>query len=439
MRESLPPYRFDQGFEARGKLISRLPALECQPSVYDVRRRQSEMDVPRCLTHTLTSCTQKRDHIVIGLSLDILHSANITYRDANAFYRLFWYPVASPPGLANCLLNVEPPVDFRSFGPDGAHLGQSIAIDHTETLHLHRGRRKHPACVRGKYTGKFGVRGWVSRWRLFFREIKSLIVEIIDTHTHLDDDAFSGNLDEVIATSRAHGVGKWINVGYSPARWKTTLGLVERVEGMNHMLGIHPGNADEWNEETASLLGELVRHTDPVAIGEIGIDLHWRSDNLEIQTKSFESQMALAVEANLPAVIHMRSADQALLDVLSRVSRLPELHFHSFDGSEALRQWIVNHGCTIGVGGLMTRKGSNSLRSWIANVPTDRVVLETDSPYLKPQGIRGVRNQPAFLPRVAAELANLWGVSLSEVGRITTDNACRIFNLKQKDHVTCES
>jgi TatD DNase family protein len=260
-----------------------------------------------------------------------------------------------------------------------------------------------------------------------------MVVELIDTHTHLDDDAFSGDIDSVIALSRSSGVNRWINVGYSPDRWNTTLALVKRIDGMSHMLGMHPGNADEWNEETAGRLAELARETGPVAIGEIGLDLHWRKDNLSIQEDALKRQLELAVRFTLPAVIHMRGADQALLEVLSRTEQLPHLHFHSFDGNEDFRKWIVDRQCTIGVGGLMTRKGSDSLRSWIASVPMDRVALETDSPYLKPQGVRGTRNHPALLPRVSEALATLWGVSPEEVGRVTTDNARRIFKLKPKD------
>ncbi|CAN5319502.1 MAG: TatD family hydrolase [Chloroflexia bacterium] len=260
-----------------------------------------------------------------------------------------------------------------------------------------------------------------------------MAVELIDTHTHLDDDAFGDDLEDVIALSRSSGVTRWINVGYSSERWNTTLAMANRVDGMSHMLGIHPGNADDWSNVNADRLAGLIRDTHPVAVGEIGLDLYWREDNLSTQTEALEAQLALALAANLPAVIHMRSAEQPLLNVLSRSHEHPHLHFHSFDGAEGLRPWILERQCTIGVGGLMTRKGSDSLRSWIANLPMDRVALETDSPYLKPQGVRGTRNEPAYLPRVVDDLSELWSVSPEDVRRITTDNACRIFNLNQRD------
>ncbi len=266
-----------------------------------------------------------------------------------------------------------------------------------------------------------------------------MAASLIDTHTHLDSDEFGDDLDEVIATSRANGVARWINVGFSPSRWKSTIVLVNRFEGLRHMLGVHPGNADEWSEQTAERLMALVRSTGPVAIGEIGLDLYWRQDNLAVQREAFEQQLALAESLKLPAVIHMRSADEEVLAVLENVARLPHLHFHSFDGNEGLRAWALERQSTIGVGGLMTRKGSESLRSWIATMPKDRVVLETDSPWLKPQGIRGRSNQPANLARIADTLADLWGLSRSEADTITTENACRIFGLDPRGTNECKS
>lgn len=256
---------------------------------------------------------------------------------------------------------------------------------------------------------------------------------IIDTHTHLDGEEFFGDLETVIASSRASGVTRWINVGFSPDRWNSTLALVESIDGMSHMLGMHPGNADDWNPDNARALSELVRTTHPVAIGEIGLDLHWRRDNLELQIAALREQLMLAESADLPAVIHMRRADEELLDFLEAMPSLPHLHFHSFDGGERLCAWAESHRCTIGVGGLMTRIGSDSLRAWIQRLPRERVVLETDSPWLKPHGIRGKRNEPAFLNKVADHLADLWNLRRSDLNRLTTDNACRIFNLDPKE------
>jgi TatD DNase family protein len=252
-------------------------------------------------------------------------------------------------------------------------------------------------------------------------------MELIDTHTHLDLDQFNDDLDEVLAASRAAGVTRWINVGFDRERWRTTPALAAREPGMRFMLGLHPGSTDEWSPETFDLLRRTATEAYPVAIGEIGLDRFWQQDNLDAQIASFTAQLDLAGELSLPAVIHMRDADDKLLEVIQRREALPHLHFHSFDGGDTLREWVVATDATIGVGGLATRRDSESLRRWIAVLPRDRVVLETDAPYLKPRGIRGMRNEPAYLVRTARMLAELWDTNIDDIARVTTSNAERIF------------
>ena len=257
------------------------------------------------------------------------------------------------------------------------------------------------------------------------------LMEFIDTHTHMDDDAFAGDLDDVIDTSRAKGVTRWINVGYNEARWQSTHELAKHISGMSLMLGLHPGNADDWNHRVHTALVDAVRTIHPVAIGEIGLDLYWRQDNLALQEQVFRTQLEIAVEHGLPTVIHMRAADAELIEVLDSVRPLPHIHFHSFDGGDDLRAWVLRNNATVGVGGLVTRKGSESLRGWISGVPRHIVVLESDSPYLKPRGIRGKRNEPAYLPKTADLLGELWGLDVERVSEITSRNAERIFGLKE--------
>ena len=254
-------------------------------------------------------------------------------------------------------------------------------------------------------------------------------MELVDTHTHLDLEQFSDDLDEVIAASRDAGVTRWINVGFDPDRWASTLALVERIDGLSAMLGIHPGSVDHWSTDTFEKLTLLAREQQPVAIGEIGIDLYWQQDNLAVQAEAFRAQLDLARELGVPAVIHMREADDAMLETLESHGALPNIHFHSFDGGAGMRTWALEHQATIGVGGLLTRKGSEDLRQWVADLDRSRVVLETDSPYLKPRGIRGTRNQPAFMVRTAKVLTELWSTDLESVATVTTNNAERIFGV----------
>ncbi len=257
-------------------------------------------------------------------------------------------------------------------------------------------------------------------------------MEFVDTHIHLDSDAFDEDRDAVIETSRSAGVSRWINVGYNEQRWDTTEALVRTVNGMHCMLGLHPGDADAWSDDLLLRLRDRVHTLRPLAIGETGIDLYWRRDNLDIQRAAFRGQLDLARETGLPVVIHMRDADSELLEVLTSESSLPHIHLHSFDGNEALRKWVLETDATLGVGGIITRKGSESLRRWIAGLPPDRVVLETDAPYLKPRRIRGTRNEPAYIVEVAKLLSELWGTDLASVASATTRNAERIFGLTEE-------
>jgi TatD DNase family protein len=254
-------------------------------------------------------------------------------------------------------------------------------------------------------------------------------MELIDTHTHLDLEQFAGDLDDVIDASRAAGVTRWINVGFDPERWATTLALRDRIEGLSAMVGLHPGSVEHWSAATLRELTTLARRCHPVAIGEIGIDLYWRQDTLEAQVDAFRAQLDLAGELGLPAVIHMRDADGPMLEVLSTQAALPHIHFHSFDGGADLQAWVVENHATIGVGGLITRNGTESLRDWVAGLDRNRVVLETDSPYLKPRGLRGTRNQPAYMVRAARLLGELWDADVDVAASTTTRNAERIFGM----------
>jgi TatD DNase family protein len=258
-------------------------------------------------------------------------------------------------------------------------------------------------------------------------------MRFVDTHVHLDSDEFAADLDAVLAESRAAGVSRWINVGYNEERWASTEGLVRSVEGMACMLGVHPGHADVWSNAIRDRLRARIEAVRPVAVGEAGIDLYWRQDNLDAQRRAFLGQVALARDADLPLVIHMRDADAELLRAIEAEVVLPHLHFHSFDGTDDLRAWVLDTGATIGVGGLLTRRGSEDLRAWLATLPRERIVLETDAPYLKPRGIRGKRNVPAYLVKAAEMLAELWMTDLESVAAVTTANAERIFGLGQEN------
>lgn len=252
-------------------------------------------------------------------------------------------------------------------------------------------------------------------------------IGLVDTHCHLDDPSFADDLDAVLDRARSVGVTRWINVGYEPDRWKSGAELVRHHAGMHLMLGLHPGYADLWSPEVETLLHEHVAASTPLAIGEIGLDFFRGETNHDIQTEAFVAQLAIARTHGIPAVIHMRESEPILLDILRQQTDLPTLLFHSFDGSQELADWIVDHNAYLGVGGLSTRKKAVELRSIISKLPLDRIVLETDSPYLVPNGFKHRRNTPESIPFVARSLATLLRLEIDDISRRTTENAEHLF------------
>lgn len=254
-------------------------------------------------------------------------------------------------------------------------------------------------------------------------------LRFVDTHCHLDDEAFALDLDDVLDESRAAGVGSWVNVGFSPERWKTTISIASRYPGMFAVLGLHPHGADLWTPELHHELAGLLAGSGARAVGEIGIDLFRGETNIEQQRKAFEAQLALACDLRLPAVIHMRAAEGEVLDLLASVNPAPRLLFHSFEGGPRLVDFILESGSLVGVGGLATRPRSTRLRDQLLRVPLSQMVLETDAPYLIPAGVPGSRNTPRNVPHIASILATLLGADFHHVATQTTANAERLFGM----------
>ncbi len=253
------------------------------------------------------------------------------------------------------------------------------------------------------------------------------VPDFVDTHCHLDDESFSSDLDAVLERSRRRGVRRWINVGFNPDRWQPSIDLATRYPGMSFVLGVHPGDAARWNDDVHRNLKVVVVRRQPVAIGEIGLDFFRGETNVDQQVSAFNAQLDLALEHSLPAVIHMRSSEAILLDVLRSRARTPLLLFHSFDGSEDLTGWILDNDAYAGVGGLATRAKSLHIRRELKRVPLERMLLETDSPYLVPNGFKHRRNTPESIPRIAAFVATLLDTDVARVATQTTHNAERLF------------
>lgn len=253
----------------------------------------------------------------------------------------------------------------------------------------------------------------------------------VDTHCHLDDVSFDDDLADVLDRSRQVGVRRWINVGFNPDLWSSSIALAGRFPGMSCMLGVHPGDAGVWNDDVRQRLVSHLEHARPVAVGEIGLDFYRGETNLDQQVDVFNAQLDLALDHGLPAAIHMRSAETEVLGVLRSRSQTPRLLFHSFDGSGELTDWIIEHDAAVGVGGLATRTKSRHIHHQLRRLSLDRLVLETDSPYLVSNGFKHRRNTPESIPCIAAFLACLFETSADQVAAQTTRNAERVFERLQ--------
>jgi len=265
-----------------------------------------------------------------------------------------------------------------------------------------------------------------------------MTLRFIDTHAHLDDPQFP-DLAEVLEQTAAAGVERVINIGYGPERWHSTLQLAEANPAVAPVLGIHPLDAGEYTEENFQQLISLIADHHPVGIGEAGIDLFRDGPDLRLQQEVFEHQIALAVETGLPLVIHQRAAEDQVYAQLAAAA--PELRvvLHSFDGTRRMIDLALEREWFIGVGGLMTKQASRPLRELLKTVPLERIVLETDAPYLVPAGVKNRRNTPANIPATATHLASLTGRTIAEIAEITTANALLAFPRLASGVLTGES
>jgi TatD DNase family protein len=252
-------------------------------------------------------------------------------------------------------------------------------------------------------------------------------LRLVDTHAHLDEPAFDADRDDVLRRAAEAGVGRVVNVGYRPGRWETTAALTAGHAGISPMFGLHPQHADEFDDRTLATLEGLIRDHGGVAVGEVGLDYFRDGPDPAVQRRVFEAQLALADGLGLPAVIHQRAAEEDCAAVLAAAPRSLRVVLHSFDAGWRLAALALDRGWFFGVGGLMTRAKAEAVRAVLSEVPLERMVLETDSPYLAPAGAKERRNTPASIPVIAARLAALRGVGLDEVARATTGNAEALF------------
>lgn len=259
-----------------------------------------------------------------------------------------------------------------------------------------------------------------------------MIHEFTDTHCHLNHEDYQGDLEEVQERARAAGVTRLLCIGYDRASSRRAVELAA-APGLCAAVGIHPEAADEWNEETAAEMAALF-HAGAgkvAAYGEIGLDYHWDTVPRPRQQEVFAAQIAFAqsLSPTLPLIIHNREALDDILGQL-RVSGTPApVVMHCFMGDTNTARACLDAGYYLGIGGVATFKKSDAVRAAVAYAPLDRLLLETDCPYLAPQFKRGRRNEPAYLPAIAETVAAAKGISVEEVSGATTATARKLFGM----------
>lgn len=257
------------------------------------------------------------------------------------------------------------------------------------------------------------------------------ITMIFETHAHYDDDRFLEDQDALIRSMPEKGIGRIINVGASIESTKTTLELASRYDYVYAAVGVHPSDIAGLNEETFAWLREQTALDKTVAVGEIGLDYYWDKEP-SVQEKQrywFERQMELARETNLPVIIHSRDAAEDTMNLMKRIhaEQIPGV-IHCYSYSKEMAQEFIKMGYYIGVGGVVTFKNAKKLKETVEQIPLERILLETDCPYMAPEPHRGERNDSSYIPYVIAKIAELKGITTEEVERVTEQNARTLFS-----------
>ena len=254
-------------------------------------------------------------------------------------------------------------------------------------------------------------------------------MRLLDTHAHLDFDDYNKDREEVINRARDIGVEKIVNIGADLEGSRRAVKLAEKYDDIYAVVGIHPHEADTVNEKSLNEIRNLASSSKVKAIGECGLDFYYDNSPRKIQKEAFEKQLNLALELELPVVIHSREAAAETLEILDKTADFAQkLIFHCYAyGPEEIEE-IIKRDYYVAFGGLITFNSAQPIRDALKKMPLDRILLETDAPYLTPSPNRGKRNEPAYLEYIVKKAAKIKGVTAEKMGRITTENAERVYD-----------
>jgi len=254
---------------------------------------------------------------------------------------------------------------------------------------------------------------------------------LIDSHAHLDGSRFDNDREKIIENFKEDGIELIVNPGADVATSVKAVSLAKKHKNIYAAVGVHPHEAKTMDENTIEVLRELAANEKVVAIGEIGLDYHYDNSPRDIQKKWFREQIKLAKELDLPIIIHDRDAHEDTYNILKEENddRLRGI-MHCYQSSLEMSQQFIDLGFYISLAGPVTFKNAKTPKEVAEGVPLDKLLIETDSPYLTPHPHRGKRNEPAYVRYVAGMIAELKGLSYEEVAKKTAENAKKIFNIK---------
>ena len=251
---------------------------------------------------------------------------------------------------------------------------------------------------------------------------------LFDTHAHMNDPAFDSDREEMILGLKEKGVEYVMNVGCCLESSGDCIKLSEQYPFVYASVGTHPDSADEVNEEVLEQYRRMAQHPKVMAIGEIGLDYYYETIPRQVQQKAFRMQLALAKELDMPVIVHERNAHDDGMRIVKEFKGVTGV-FHCYSGSAEMARQLVDMGWYIGFTGVLTFKNARKAVETAERIPLERIVLETDCPFMAPEPFRGKRNDPGYMYRMAERLAQIRGISVEKVHEVTMENAKRLYRI----------